>query len=639
MNNNEIRRIFQEYAQRAYDIRRLSSPAITKDDTADNYSERLQANFRKIGELAAINRNMLDELLYPIINSENELDRAVAKELMELSERLLNVATTDDDFENLDLPIASMINEKLLKDAEKENDVNLLIKRMDAETVTCYSMLNMVGRVSSQPAILKLYFEKGLALCESFLSMLDKDFFLTISDPEARELALVNARFSACFFDFCYQDDKMNRYCMELLDRMIEVAGDEFYHNAVPDYDWKYHLFRTYEYYLQSTEGHNAKRFAPDLLERIEKRSHEMEELLQSDPEYFRKIPSYQLCPLYFARSRYLAGKTSKEEYRDFLERFYKGRDEDNFGFFGSLSNVLVPLELLCLVDPDNMSSRDMHMLRRLYQNLVDYLFRAPNTGTLSFMLEYYSQIIERFIDVPSGVDFEDFVMQCMAAIHPPTYVHSHMEGQISECLCYHLLRMQPERFIGFPGCDSIDDVLAKKDEILHYTYHATLCHDFGKINIIDTIFIYGRKLLDMEFNIIRSHPVMGAELLAAHQGTRTYADVARGHHRWHNDKGGYPEDFITANSPYKIILDLALCADCMDAATDVIGRSYNKGKSLHDYINELREGAGTRYAPWLPELLEQKEVYDDIEYLLTQGRADNYRDTYRLLRSVQEKA
>nr|MCR5281895.1 hypothetical protein [Lachnospiraceae bacterium] len=71
MNNEEIRRIFQEYAQRAYDIRRLSSPSITKDDTADNYSERLQVNFRKIGELAAINRNMLDELLYPIIHSED----------------------------------------------------------------------------------------------------------------------------------------------------------------------------------------------------------------------------------------------------------------------------------------------------------------------------------------------------------------------------------------------------------------------------------------------------------------------------------------------------------------------------------------------------------------------------------------
>ncbi len=638
MNSDEMRVIFQEYAQRAFDIRRLSSPSITKEDTADNYSERLQGNFRKIGELAAVNRRMLDELLYPLLESDDELDKAVAEDLNELSEMLLNIASVNDDFENLDLPIASLITGRLLADAERKNDINERIKRMDAEMVTCYSMMNMTDRISTQPAFSKVYFDKGMALGEEFMRMLDKDTFLGITDPEMREMVLVNARFTACFFDSCKADDEMNRLNLEMLDKTMEVADDEFYHEAVPDFDWNYHRFRCLEYYLQSAEVNNAKCFSIDQLEKIEKRSHEMEELLKSNPEYFKEIPSYPVCPLYYARAHFLAGNTDKEEYRKVLTDMYEARDDHDFGFAGTAFNVLIPLELMCLVDKENMSSCDMHMLRGLYQDLVAYLFRAPNTGTLSFVLEYYSQIIDRFIDVPSGIDFEDFVMQCIAAIHPPTYVHSHMEGQISECLCYHLLRTEPERFIGFPGCETIDDVLAKKDEILHYTYHATLCHDFGKIKIIDTIFVYGRKLLDLEFNIIRAHPVMGAELLAAHQGTRTFADVARGHHRWHNDKGGYPEDFKTVESPYKIILDLALCADCMDAATDVIGRSYNKGKTLQNYIDELKEGAGTRYAAWLPALLERKEVFEDVQYLLTRGREDNYRDTYRLLRGVQEK-
>ena len=75
-----------------------------------------------------------------------------------------------------------------------------------------------------------------------------------------------------------------------------------------------------------------------------------------------------------------------------------------------------------------------------------------------------------------------------------------------------------------------------------------------------------------------------------------------------------------------------------MDAATDTVGRSYNKGKSMEDFIRELREGAGTRYAPWLPDLVERKEVYEDIKRLLTQAREINYRDTYSLLKDVQEK-
>ncbi|MCR5120405.1 MAG: hypothetical protein K6B44_12400, partial [Lachnospiraceae bacterium] len=164
------------------------------------------------------------------------------------------------------------------------------------------------------------------------------------------------------------------------------------------------------------------------------------------------------------------------------------------------------------------------------------------------------------------------------------------------------------------------------------------LCHDFGKINIIDTIFVYGRKLLDLEFNIIKSHPSMGKKLLEAHNRTREYVDVAMGHHKWYDNKGGYPEDFDTSKSPYKTVIDLVLCADCMDAATDTVGRSYNKGKTLEDFRRELVAGAGTRYAPWLPALLEREEVITDVEFLLNQAREINYRDTYNLLKDVQEK-
>ena len=85
-------------------------------------------------------------------------------------------------------------------------------------------------------------------------------------------------------------------------------------------------------------------------------------------------------------------------------------------------------------------------------------------------------------------------------------------------------------------------------------------------------------------------------------------------------------------------MIDIVLCADCMDAATDTVGRSYSRGKTLADFIRELREGAGTRYAPWLPSLLEKEEVFKDVECLLTKAREINYRETYTLLKDVQEK-
>ena len=76
-----------------------------------------------------------------------------------------------------------------------------------------------------------------------------------------------------------------------------------------------------------------------------------------------------------------------------------------------------------------------------------------------------------------------------------------------------------------------------------------------------------------------------------------------------------------------------------MDAATDTIGRSYRKGKTLDDFLKELKAGAGTHYAPWLYDLIAEPEVYSDIEFLLSNGRQQDYRNTYYLLRKMQDRS
>lgn len=77
--------------------------------------------------------------------------------------------------------------------------------------------------------------------------------------------------------------------------------------------------------------------------------------------------------------------------------------------------------------------------------------------------------------------------------------------------------------------------------------------------------------------------------------------------------------------------------ADCIDAATDTVGRSYNRGKTLDDMKAELTEGAGTRYTPYIVELLEDEKVCRDITYILTQYREKLYRNTYMRLQQVTE--
>jgi HD-GYP domain-containing protein (c-di-GMP phosphodiesterase class II) len=173
------------------------------------------------------------------------------------------------------------------------------------------------------------------------------------------------------------------------------------------------------------------------------------------------------------------------------------------------------------------------------------------------------------------------------------------------------------------------------RHRLIDFAYHAALCHDFGKLFIIDTIFVYGRDLLDMEFDEIRQHPDIGYMLLSANSSTKQYADVARGHHVWYDGSQGYPDAFDTSGNPLKTVIDIVALADCMDAATDSVGRSYREGKTLEKYEQEVILGAGTRYASWGPDLLRDARTRSELEYLLGEGRLNLYRETYQLLSSL----
>ncbi|MCR5503200.1 MAG: HD domain-containing protein [Lachnospiraceae bacterium] len=628
---------FQKYTERMLEIRMLSSPDIRSFDDADSYSERLTNNFRRIGELAAENRKMLKQKLYPQLESDENPDEQLREDLYDFADTLVTVAGETNDYENLDLPIAAMVSDKLMERAEESGDISELIRQMDEHIAIYYSLSNTIARVTSQPQIFEKFNEKGLEIGYRFLRMLDKDFFLTIPDEESRETVLINARFMTAFYESCC-DEESNRKNLEILDRMLEIADDPFYIEAVPDYNWAYNRFRIYEYYMQCTEISNLRGFNKEQLQHICDRSEEMAGFCETDPEYFKIINGYDFFPIHLIRCRYLAGRMEREAYWKELVRVYKNRDKNDLSIDGAYFNIVIPLDLICMLDPGNFTAEEGRLLEEIYTNICAYLFRFPSGGILSYIMGYFTNLIERYVEVPSGISFESFIIQCLAAIHPPTYIHSRMVGQIAERLTYHLLRKSPELFIGSEFGMSVDEITAGRDGIAHYAYHAGLCHDFGKICIIDTIFVYGRNLLDYEFSIIKSHPTIGAELLKKHDSTKRYADVALGHHKWYNDEGGYPGDFKTVDSPVKTIIDIVQCADCMDAATDSVGRSYSRGKTLDEFMEELKKGSSTRYAPWLHELLEDPKVHADVEFLLTEGRQSNYRETYNLLKDVKDR-
>ena len=147
--------------------------------------------------------------------------------------------------------------------------------------------------------------------------------------------------------------------------------------------------------------------------------------------------------------------------------------------------------------------------------------------------------------------------------------------------------------------------------------------------DLYSKLITYGRDLVDEEMGLIMIHPAFGAYLLSRSRDTERFADIARGHHKWYDDSAGYPEDFELAASPYRTIVSIVACADCLDAATDAVGRNYKVGRDLDELIEELEAAKGTRYSPDVVELLSNEEVLAEVNEILRNQRDRNYIKTY----------
>ena len=628
---------YEKYIRRMEEIRVLSTPTLKDISDADEYSKRLRENFTKVGKLASENRDFLDAHLYPILSS-TEIKNEDKEWLLSFSDELICA----ENAENLDLQLASKIMERLVADVKDVSNLYDKIRYLNIQIGDLYELMNMTRRIYSYPEISESYRKKGLELGEFLFSLLEKERFKKIEDLEIRQVIIKNARYSIAFFEGIINNPVMNEKQLMLLEQMLAVADDPFYIELLEDYDWIYHRFRTLQYYAMTVENHNAAGFSGEQMEIIFLRTKQLEELWKENMTHLCTIldseDDIHSIHMMLKRIEFLSGRITKESYIESLMEIYSRREMKNYAPGKVYTHLVIPMEIINVIDKTCVTEHEKDLLFDIHQNILSYAFGMPNSNILTGMLEYLYAIIDGFIEIPSCTTFEEMVLQLMAAMHPPTYVHSLMVGQITECLCGHMLRLMPERLVGVLGYDTTEEVICHRDETLDFAYHAALCHDFGKISILDTVFVYGRKLLDEEFNLIKTHPRTGYELLSRFASTGRYAEVALGHHRWYDDSRGYPEDFKTAKSKSKPVIDIVLCADCLDAATDTIGRSYSRGKELSDFIKELEEGSGTHYAPYVVELFKDGSVQADLNHLLDTGRKRNYRNTYFLLRDMHER-
>jgi putative two-component system response regulator len=149
-----------------------------------------------------------------------------------------------------------------------------------------------------------------------------------------------------------------------------------------------------------------------------------------------------------------------------------------------------------------------------------------------------------------------------------------------------------------------------------HDIVDAAKLHDIGKVAMPDGVLLKPGKLTPEEFDIIKTHPIHGAELLeeavkklGSDDLLSEGRDIAYGHHeKWNGS--GYPRKLEGEDIP--LSARIAAIADVFDALTSE--RPYKNAFTNEEAFEILYKDAGSHFDPYLIEVVKRHEKdFEDI--------------------------
>jgi response regulator RpfG family c-di-GMP phosphodiesterase len=128
--------------------------------------------------------------------------------------------------------------------------------------------------------------------------------------------------------------------------------------------------------------------------------------------------------------------------------------------------------------------------------------------------------------------------------------------------------------------------------------YIASSLHDIGKVGVPDSILRKPDKLSKEEFDVIKRHPEIGADILKAITIMHRETEIIRYHHERYDGKG-YPAGLTGTEIP--VLSRVIALADSYDAMTS--DRPYRRGIPVDMAVQEILRCKGTQFDPEIADI------------------------------------
>lgn len=153
---------------------------------------------------------------------------------------------------------------------------------------------------------------------------------------------------------------------------------------------------------------------------------------------------------------------------------------------------------------------------------------------------------------------------------------------------------------------ERVSDMAIVVCQLLEFTHEQTQAihiaahlHDIGKIGVPDSVLLKEGKLTNEEWEKLKKHPEIGAEILSKSHHLRELMDIVLHHHERYDGKG-YPSGLAGENIPIGARI-IAIC-DSIDAITS--NRCYRKAHDFDFCYSEIEKNLGIMYDPKIGKIV-----------------------------------
>lgn len=269
------------------------------------------------------------------------------------------------------------------------------------------------------------------------------------------------------------------------------------------------------------------------------------------------------------------------------------------------LQEELLPIMVTAVTDDQDLK------LEALNQGAVDFLIKPVDIAQLEAKIKNFSKIIQLKLQLKNfNGRLQEEVEKKTAELVMREYEALHILSRLAEY-------RDPETGSHIARVAHYSKLLAKEyglsDKEQDILFFASPLHDIGKIGIHDDILLKPGKLDEEEFEIMKTHSIIGYEILKESKNPYLQAGaiIAMQHHEKYNGSGYYHG---LQGEEIHIYGRITAIADVFDALTSK--RPYKKSWSFEDAYAFIVQESGRHFDPHLVELFQKnrdkiQKIYD----------------------------